>query len=149
MLYKKKKHAKWIPHFFSDEHIEQRLNVTKTLFDRILFFKQPKFNCVTTCDESCFYLNCFSDSVNLDDDEIIEVPKRMISDQKIMLFTVFSTQGLVMIEMLLRKCKFNSTYTCEKFLPKLNQNAHLRPEIGTKIKISFIWTMQNLTNPKL
>jgi len=119
----------------NEDQIEQRLNVSRALFERILLFKPPKFNCVITCDESWFYLNYFNDSAYLEDDQTIEVPKRMISDQKIMIFTAFSAQGLIMIEMLPQKCIFNSSYMCETILPKLNQNARSRPEIGTRKKI--------------
>lgn len=135
VLHRKKRHAKWIPHFLNEDQIEQRLNVSRALFERILFFKPPKFNCVITCDESWFYLNYFNDSAYLEDGQTIEVPKRMISDQKIMIFTAFSAQGLIMIEMLPQKCIFNSSYMCETILPKLNQNARSRPEIGTRKKI--------------
>lgn len=51
-----------------------------------------------------------------------------------MLFTAFSSQGLVMIEMLLSKWKFNSNSMCDTFLAKLNQNSRSHPEIRTRGK---------------
>ena len=58
--------------------------------------------------------------------EHIDLPKRLISDQKIMIFSAFSASGLVLLEMLPPKTRFNSQYMCDVILPKLRDAAQTK-----------------------
>lgn len=95
-------------------------------------FKKPRFNYDFKCYEKWFYFNHFKESSFIDDEELIESPKLMKPDQKIMHYTAFSLQGLVMIELLPHKCKLHSYYICKTILPKINLNTLSHPEIWPK-----------------
>lgn len=99
-----------------------------------------------TCDESWFYLNYFSDDGYLKDGENIVIPKKMISDQKILVFRVFSSEGLVLLEMMPIGAKFNSDCMCSTILPKLKQNAHSKFDITENSYISIHMDYSRLHN---
>lgn len=119
-----KKHAKWIPHILTDEQIFQRVEDSKKLYHFLATADPEKKLKIITCDESWFYLNYFTKNAWLPDGSEFEIPKRMISDQKIMIFTAFSTAGIILIEMVPPHTSFNSAFMCDIILPKLHQAAH-------------------------
>ena len=98
-----KKNSKWIPHELSESQIKDRVNVSIKLLSFLKNAPPWKREIIITCDESWFYLNYYHDEAWLPADKIIERPKRLISDQKVMFFTAFSTYGILLVEMLPNK----------------------------------------------
>ena len=130
----KKRSTRWVPYILSDEVKSERIEVSNKIYKILINSSERKLNAIITCDESWFYYNYYSSSVWLPEGEKVEKPKRLISDEKIMIFTAFSTAGLILIEMLPRGQRFNSTYMCEIILPKLRQKIKEHPEIKSNIR---------------
>ena len=123
---RKKRHAKWVSHVLTDSQIENRRQDCFNLYSILNGLTQPKQHQVITCDESWFYLNYQTEDAYLLEGEHIDLPKRFISDQKNMVFSAFSPSGLVLLEMLPPKTRFNSQYICDVILPKLRDAAQTK-----------------------
>ena len=136
-LHMKKKHSKYVPHILNDSKKVKRCHMSRQLLRFLSNASEKKLLATITCDESWFYLNYFEEFAWLHDGEQIAKPKRLISDPEIMIFTAFSTAGIVMIEMLPPNAKFNSTYMCEVILPKLVSEVRKIPGVKPNTKINI------------
>lgn len=138
-LHRRKVNAKWVPHFLSTEQIEKRISDSARLLTELNKLSEKKFMQVVTCDESWFYLNYFHQKAYLPRGEILEIPNRMISEQKIMIFTAFSANGFHLLEILPPKTKFTAHFLCTSILPKLDEivrsQSHFRK--NSKIYLHF------------
>ncbi len=125
-LGRKKRHAKWVPHVLTDCQIKNRRQECYSLYSILKGLSKTKQYQVITCDESWFYLNYYTEEAYLHEGENIVLPNRLISDQKIMIFSAFSASGLVLLEMLPLKTRFNSQYMCDVILPSLREAAQTK-----------------------
>lgn len=121
-LHREKRNARWIPHDLSPIQISERLSDSRTLLNMLNKFSSTQFMNVVTCDESFLYLNYFHEQAYLLEGESVEIPKRMISDQKILIFTAFSGHGLHLLEVFPPKTRISSALMCNIILPKLDEN---------------------------
>ncbi len=134
-LHLEKRHAKWIPHLLSKDDMRRRVEYSKELYQFLSNLSDEKLCNVVTCDESWFYLNYFTSDAWLPEGEELEIPKRMIGDQKIMIFSAFSSAGPLLLEVLPRNSKFTSAYMCEVILPKLNNACRTQLKVRSNQKI--------------
>lgn len=121
-LHLEKRYTKWIPHILSDEQKAKRVQVSIELKDKLQSLTVNQLTATITCDEAWFYLTYYDDSAWVEVGKKLTKPKRLISDIKIMVFTAFSTAGIVLVKAIPPKTSFNSTTMCQTILPSLKES---------------------------
>lgn len=121
-LHLEKRYAKWIPHILSDDQKAKRVQVSIELREILQSLSANQLTATITCDEAWFYLAYYNDAAWVEDGKTFTKPKRLISDQKIMIFTAFSTAGIVLIKEIPPGTRFNSTTMCQTILPLLKDS---------------------------
>ena len=145
-LHMKKRYRRWVPKILSDKQKEIRKELSLKMLRVLERLSPAQRLSVVTCDESWFYLSYGHDSKWVAEGE--EPPtsgKRLIDDEKVMIFSSFSIGGLVLLKALPTNTHFNSTYMCEHILPDLTTNAKKLTAGRTKHSLIYILTMRNLT----
>lgn len=134
-LHLKKKYAKWVPHILTDDQKLLRVQCSQALKDILISLSSLQRTATITCDESWLYLTYFEEARYLHEDEELVKPKRLISDPKIMIFTAFSTAGLVLLTSLPSSTTFNSATMCDNILPALKEAARKNKGIRNDLRL--------------
>ena len=132
-LHLKKRYRRWVPKILNSDQKKKRMDMSKNMYNFLSKLKENQRYAVITCDESWFFLSYDFDSKWCASDEDPPVSgKRLMNEEKIMIFSAFSVSGIVLLKALPTKSTFNSTYLCEHILPDLTENAIKSMEKKTK-----------------
>lgn len=123
-LHLKKRFRRWVPKILNSDQKKKRKALALKMLRFLSNLKEDERYSVITCDESWFFLSYSYDAKWCREGEDPPISgKRMINDEKVMIFTAFSISGLVYLNALPTNSKFNSTYMCNHILPELTNKA--------------------------
>lgn len=135
VLHMKKKYAKWVPHILTNEQKVLRVETSKALKKILKSLSRLQLTATITCDETWLYLTYYEEERYLEEGKELIKPKRIISDPKVMIFTAFSTAGLVYFTSLPPNTTFNSATMCVNILPALKNAARNTKGIRRDLKL--------------
>ena len=120
-----KRHLRWVPHNLTDEQKVKRVELSKSMLKTLSSLSENQRAAVITGDESWFYLSYPYDSKWCEPNETLpDISKRLINDEKVMIFVAFNCQGLVYLNVMPTNSILNSAYMCEHILKELSDNAN-------------------------
>ena len=141
-LHMKKRYRRWVPKILNDDQKKKRKELSLKMLRQLEKLSLDQRHAVITCDESWFFLTYYYDSKWCREDEEAPISgKRLMNDEKIMIFSAFSVSGIVYIDALPTNTTFNSTYMCNHILPELTAKA--KESAAKKTKHSLILHFDN------
>ena len=132
-LHYKLSFCKWIPYKISDDIRQKRVEIAHSMLQVLTSEKISRMDIVTG-DESWFYWSYEQTQIWLpENSERPQIPKPTIGLQKTLFSIYFSLRGIILIDNLEPKAKFNATYFVEQILPKIDSfYREFRPKNGAK-----------------
>jgi histone-lysine N-methyltransferase SETMAR len=126
--------ARWVPHRLTDEQKHMRVEISQEILDMINRLGPRQRDYLITGDESWMYWD--NNIRGMWAEDRADVPmnaKRTVSSKKTMVSVYFSRQGIISIEFLPRKQKYNSLFFTETILPSIEDKlAERRPELRAR-----------------
>lgn len=123
-LHMKKRLRRWVPKILTIEQKQMRTSISLRMLRYLENLTLKQRHAIVTCDESWFYLSYSHESKWCTEGEEPPISgKRLMNEEKVLIFTAFSISGIIMIHDLPENVTFNSTYMCDYILPQLTEIA--------------------------